>query len=55
MDKHYVAKDIDIRLNELENDWKQLLELTNLKRNRVNEAYQALLLNKSLEELEAYT
>ncbi|XP_048516488.1 spectrin beta chain, non-erythrocytic 1 isoform X6 [Dendroctonus ponderosae] len=51
---HYAAKEIGIRLDELENDWKHLLELSNLKRDRLNEAYQALLFNRSLEEFEAW-
>lgn len=51
---HYAARDISIRLDELENDWKHLLELSNLKRDRLNEAYQALLFNRSLEEFEMW-
>ncbi|KAL1509008.1 hypothetical protein ABEB36_003816 [Hypothenemus hampei] len=47
---HYASQDIAIRLDELENYWKHLLELSNLKRDRLNEAYQALLFNRSLEE-----
>ncbi|XP_066150741.1 spectrin beta chain isoform X4 [Euwallacea fornicatus] len=49
---HYAANEIGIRLDELENDWKHLLELSTLKRDRLNEAYQALLFNRSLEEFE---
>ncbi|XP_028142929.1 spectrin beta chain, non-erythrocytic 1 isoform X1 [Diabrotica virgifera virgifera] len=51
---HYAADEIGIRLDELENDWKHLLELSNLKRDRLNEAYQALLFNRSLEEFETW-
>ncbi|KAG5890886.1 hypothetical protein JTB14_002826 [Gonioctena quinquepunctata] len=51
---HYAATEIGIRLDELENDWKHLLELSTLKRDRLSEAYQALLFNRSLEEFEAW-
>lgn len=51
---HYAAREISIRLDELENDWKHLLELSNLKGDRLNEAYQALLFNRSLEEFEIW-
>lgn len=51
---HYAAREISIRLDELENDWKHLLELSNLKGDRLNEAYQALLFNRSLEEFEMW-
>lgn len=51
---HYAAKEIADRLDELENDWKHLLEISNLKRDRLNEAYQALLFNRSLEEFETW-
>ncbi|CAG9768666.1 unnamed protein product [Ceutorhynchus assimilis] len=51
---HYAATEIAIRLDELENDWKHLQELSNLKRDRLNEAYQALLFNRSLEEFDGW-
>ncbi|KAJ8962237.1 hypothetical protein NQ318_018209 [Aromia moschata] len=51
---HYAAPEIAIRLDELENDWKHLLELSTLKRDRLNEAYQALLFNRSLDEFETW-
>ncbi|XP_063909279.1 spectrin beta chain, non-erythrocytic 1 isoform X5 [Zophobas morio] len=51
---HYAAKDIIIRIEDLENCWKQVLEKSQLKRDRLNEAYQALLFNRSLEEFEAW-
>ncbi|VEN48181.1 unnamed protein product [Callosobruchus maculatus] len=51
---HYAANEIAVRMDELENDWKHLLELSNLKRDRLNEAYQALLFNRSLDEFESW-
>ncbi|XP_060523506.1 spectrin alpha chain, non-erythrocytic 1 isoform X2 [Cylas formicarius] len=51
---HYAAKEIGVRLDELENDWKHLMETSHLKRDRLNEAYQALLFTRSLEEFDAW-
>lgn len=52
--KHYASNEIGVRLEELENYWKQLIENSNLKRERLNEAYQALLFTRSLEDFEAW-
>ncbi|XP_008201528.1 spectrin alpha chain, non-erythrocytic 1 isoform X2 [Tribolium castaneum] len=52
--KHYASKDIADRIEELENRWKELIEQSHLKRDRLNEAYQALLFNRSLDEFEAW-
>lgn len=51
---HYASKEISERIEELENHWKELIEQSHLKRDRLNEAYQALLFNRSLEEFEAW-
>lgn len=51
---HFAKEDIEIRLSELQNDWKQLQELSELKRERLNEAYQALLFNRSVDEFESW-
>lgn len=51
---HFAKDDIQMRLNELQHDWKQLQELSELKRERLNEAYQALLFNRSLDECESW-
>lgn len=51
---HFAKGDIEIRLDELQNDWKHLQELSELKRERLNEAYQALLFNRSVEEFEVW-
>lgn len=51
---HFAKSDIEIRLSELQNDWKQLQELSELKRERLNEAYQALLFNRSVDEFETW-
>lgn len=51
---HFAKNDIEIRLSELQNDWKQLQALSELKRERLNEAYQALLFNRSVDEFETW-
>ncbi|XP_031334782.1 spectrin beta chain, non-erythrocytic 1 isoform X2 [Photinus pyralis] len=48
--KHFAAEEIQNRLEDLENDWKHLSELSQLKRERLNDAYQALLFDRSLDE-----
>ncbi|KAK9716990.1 Variant SH3 domain [Popillia japonica] len=52
--KHFASNEIETRLEELENDWKHLQELSTLKRDRLNDAYQALLFNRSLDEFESW-
>lgn len=51
---HFASSEIETRLEELENDWKHLQELSALKRDRLNDAYQALLFNRSLDEFESW-
>lgn len=51
---HYAADEICMHSEDLESEWKQLLELSKLKRDRLNEAYQALLFNRSLDEFETW-
>lgn len=53
-EEHFASDDIEIRLNELQSDWKQLQELSELKRERLNEAYQALLFNRTVDEFESW-
>ncbi|CAH0552966.1 unnamed protein product [Brassicogethes aeneus] len=52
--KHYASDDIALQLDDLENDWKHLQELSNLKRDRLNEAHQALLINRTIDEFETW-
>ncbi|KAL3276987.1 hypothetical protein HHI36_012347 [Cryptolaemus montrouzieri] len=51
---HYAKEEIALRLEEIEEDWKRLLELTHLKHDKLNEAYQALLFMRSIEEFETW-
>lgn len=52
--KHFASSEIKTRLDEVEADWKHLQELSDLKRERLNDAYQALLFNRSMDEFEAW-
>lgn len=52
--RHFASNEIQTRLGELETDWKHLQELSDLKRDRLNEAYQALLFNRSVDEFEVW-
>nr|XP_018898887.1 PREDICTED: spectrin beta chain, non-erythrocytic 1 isoform X2 [Bemisia tabaci] len=49
---HFAGMEIQARLDELEAEWRQLQEASALKRERLNDAYQALLFSRTLEELE---
>ena len=51
---HFASEEIGARLEDLENDWKQLKADSSLKRDRLNDAYQALLFGRSLDEFEAW-
>ncbi|XP_045477898.1 spectrin alpha chain, non-erythrocytic 1-like [Harmonia axyridis] len=51
---HYAKDGIVIRLEEIKEDWKRLMELKQIKREKLNEAYQALLFRRSVEEFEVW-
>lgn len=53
-DKHFASDTIENKIEELESDWKNLQEMSNLKKDRLNDAYQALLFNRSLDEFEIW-
>lgn len=53
-ESHYASKDIQERLDELETEWRLLQEASELKKNRLNDAYQALLFSRSLDEFETW-
>jgi len=53
-ENHYASKDIQERLDELEAEWRLLQETSELKKNRLNDAYQALLFGRSLDEFETW-
>uniref|UniRef100_A0A2H8TMG3 Spectrin beta chain, brain 4 n=1 Tax=Melanaphis sacchari TaxID=742174 RepID=A0A2H8TMG3_9HEMI len=52
---HFASMEIRVRLDELETKWRLLQEMSSLKKQRLQDAYQALLFNRTLEELEAWT
>lgn len=47
---NFASEEIQQRLDDLENDWKHLRELSQLKRDRLDDAYQALLFDRLLDE-----
>lgn len=51
---HYATNDIQDRLNELSNEWRCLQETSELKKNRLKDAYQALIFSRTLDEFEAW-
>ncbi|XP_025833247.1 spectrin beta chain, non-erythrocytic 1 [Agrilus planipennis] len=53
-EKHFASEEIRIRIDDLENDWKHLQEISHLKRERLNDAYQALLFDRALDEFLAW-
>ncbi|CAB0012674.1 unnamed protein product [Nesidiocoris tenuis] len=53
-DGHFASVEIRNKLDELESVWRLLLETSATKKDRLNEAYQALLFSRTLEELETW-
>ncbi|KAK0173670.1 hypothetical protein PV328_006832 [Microctonus aethiopoides] len=53
-DNHYAFKEIQDRLEDLESEWRILQETSELKKNRLNDAYQALLFGRTLDEFETW-
>ncbi|XP_053986770.1 spectrin alpha chain isoform X1 [Hylaeus volcanicus] len=53
-ENHYASDSIQERLEELEGEWRLLQETSELKKNRLNDAYQALLFGRTLDEFETW-
>ncbi|XP_066591797.1 spectrin beta chain, non-erythrocytic 5 isoform X2 [Prorops nasuta] len=53
-ENHYASKEIQERLDELEAEWRLLQETSELKKSRLNDAYQALLFGRTLDEFESW-
>lgn len=51
---HFASPEIETRLGDLDSAWNQLQELTQMKGERLGDAYQALLFNRSLDEFEEW-
>lgn len=48
--KHFASKEILTQLEMLETDWQKLQECSRNKKERLSEAYEALIFNRSLDE-----
>ncbi|XP_024085304.1 spectrin alpha chain, non-erythrocytic 1 isoform X3 [Cimex lectularius] len=53
-ENHFASAEIQSKLDELESEWRCLQETSMIKKDRLNEAYQALLFSRTLEELETW-
>lgn len=51
---HFASEEIQKKLDQVETQWRHLQEASSTKRERLNEAYQALLFGRTLEELEGW-
>ncbi|KAG8237737.1 hypothetical protein J437_LFUL016676, partial [Ladona fulva] len=51
---HFAGMEIQLRVSELENDWRMLQDALTLKKERLQDAYQALLFGRSLDDLERW-
>ncbi|GAB6026067.1 hypothetical protein CHUAL_012270 [Chamberlinius hualienensis] len=49
---HFAAMEMQAKLDELETSWRELLDSTQLKHDRLNDAYKAQLLYRTLDEIE---
>lgn len=53
-ESHFASEDIESHVSELEDLWKNLLQASEDKREKLNDAYHALIFIRSLEELESW-
>lgn len=51
---HFAGMEVQARLDELQVCWRQLVDASQLKKERLHDAYQALLFTRNLEELEEW-
>lgn len=51
---HFASMEIQSQLDTLEMHWRQLLDATQLRRDRLQDAYQALLFSRSLEDIDGW-
>lgn len=52
--KHFASKEIHSQLEMLETDWQKLREASRDKRDRLNQAYEALIFARSLDEFNTW-
>jgi len=51
---HFASMEIQSQLDALETHWRQLLDATQLRRDRLQDAYQALLFSRSLDDIDGW-
>ena len=51
---HFASMEIHSQLDALETHWRQLLDATQLRRDRLQDAYQALLFSRSLDDVDSW-
>ncbi|KAL1131759.1 hypothetical protein AAG570_011372 [Ranatra chinensis] len=51
---HFASAEIQEKLDVIESEWRVLTETSSVKKDRLNDAYQALLFSRTLEELETW-
>ena len=49
---HFASMEIQSQLDSLESLWRQLLDATQLRRDRLQDAYQALLFSRNLDDID---
>lgn len=52
--EHFASEEIHNQVEYLKNEWKQLLEMSQMKRERLNDSYHALLFSRSVDEFETW-
>ncbi|XP_044739331.1 spectrin beta chain, non-erythrocytic 1 isoform X2 [Chrysoperla carnea] len=53
-ENHFASDEIQMQIDELENEWRHLQEQSQLKSSRLEDAYQALLFTRQLDEFELW-
>jgi len=51
---HFASMEIQSQLDTLESHWRQLLDAVQLRRDRLQDAYQALLFSRSLDDIDSW-
>lgn len=51
---HFASTEIQSQLDALDTHWRQLLDATQLRRDRLQDAYQALLFSRSLDDIDSW-
>jgi spectrin beta len=51
---HFLSQEIQTHLSHIEKSWRNLLDQTNLKKERLQDAYQALQFHRMLDDLETW-